>query len=57
MTTRGLLTRSSSDAFALTIPREPLQTRRGGKIEFRARLVFPAHTSRGNNTELKKYLG
>ena len=45
---------NKSDAIALTTPREPLDRRRGGKIELRARLLSPAYTSCRYNTGSEK---
>ena len=48
---------NKSDAITLTTPREPLDRRRGGKIELRARLVIPTHTLCGYNTGSEKIFG
>ena len=44
----------SIDRIVSTIPIEPAVRPPGGKIEVRARLVIPAHTSSRYNTELEK---
>jgi hypothetical protein len=41
----------------LTTPREPLDRRRGGKIEFGAPLETSAHTFAARTTEFQKIFG
>jgi hypothetical protein len=47
-------TRANEQTHALTIPRSSSTATGRGKFEFRARLVSPAHTLCGYNTEVEK---
>jgi hypothetical protein len=48
---------NKSDAIALTTPRSSPSRPAGGKIELRARLVIPSHTSCRYNTWSEKIFG